>query len=71
MSKLDIEEIQPMLSYFWEEKGDIERWASFEEAKPILQEKAPEVLKAWEDYKIAIKMVTLTISNLNLEDETN
>lgn len=47
-----------MLVYFWEEKGDIERYAGFEDIKPDLQAEYPEVLKVWNDYITARLVVT-------------
>jgi len=37
-----------MLAYFWEEKGDIERWNGF--SREHLAREFPAVLKAWDDY---------------------
>ena len=41
------------LKYFWEEKGSIERYCSFNEAI----EKFPLLKKAWDDYKLSIEMI--------------
>jgi hypothetical protein len=44
-----------LLRYFWEDKGDLERYARFEALKPQIQEEYPELLNAWTDYKASIK----------------
>jgi hypothetical protein len=41
------------LVYFWEEKGDVERFTGWRDMQPMLQQKYPEILKAWSDYKAA------------------
>lgn len=46
---MDREEIASMLEYFWQEKGDIERWTGFD--RDMLASEFPAVLKAWDDYK--------------------
>lgn len=38
-----------MLAYWWEERGDLERWARFN--REHLAREFPAVLKAWDDYK--------------------
>jgi hypothetical protein len=52
------------LKYFWEEKGDIERYVYFEELKPQIQEEYPELLKAWYDYKASIKIMDAVVKSL-------
>jgi hypothetical protein len=52
-----------MLAYFWQEKGDITRWCSFDREK--VKAEFPEVLKAWDDYQTAYKIMDLVIRNLN------
>lgn len=52
------------LKYFWEEKGDIERYVHFEELKPQIQEQFPELLKAWSDYKTSIKIMDAVIKSI-------
>ena len=63
MEKLTIEQISD-LRYFWEEKGDLERYAFFEELKPQIQEQFPELLKAWYDYKASIKIMDAVVESL-------
>ena len=46
---MDREDAINMLAYFWEEKGDLERWTDFD--REHLARDFPAVLKAWDDYK--------------------
>lgn len=46
---MDRDEAASMISYFWQEKGDLERWTGFN--RDYLAREFPAVLKAWEDYK--------------------
>jgi hypothetical protein len=46
---MDREDAINMLAYFWEEKGDLERWCDFD--REHLAREFPAVLKAWDDYK--------------------
>jgi hypothetical protein len=52
------------LKYFWEEKGDLERYARFEALKPQILEQYPELLKAWYDYKASIKIMDAVVKSL-------
>lgn len=56
------------LKYFWQDKGDLERYSSFEKIKPLLEKEKPEVLKAWNDYKASIRILDCVIDNLETED---
>lgn len=51
-----------MLDYFWNQKEDLERWSSWEARKPAIQATHPEIIKAWEDYKVARRMLTAVIA---------
>lgn len=53
-----------MLQYFWEEKRDIERYCDFEKIKPLLEKEKPEVLKAWNEYKMSIKTMDAIMKSL-------
>ena len=46
---MDREQAAEMIGYFWQEKGDLERWSSYD--REYLAREFPAVLKAWEDYK--------------------
>lgn len=41
------------LVYFHEDKGDVERYYRWSDMQSELQEKYPEVLKAWHDLRTA------------------
>jgi hypothetical protein len=64
MTEEEREEQVTMLRYFWEEYSDIEIYAGFEEMRPYLQDNYPEILKAWEDYKMSERMLSTVIKNL-------
>ena len=63
MSKLTEEE-QNMILYFWKSKEDLESWCGWEEIQPKLKEVAPELIKAWEDYKMSIRMLNAVVNNI-------
>lgn len=63
MEKLTEDQIQD-LKYFWQEKGNLERFCDFEELKPQIQNEYPELLKAWYDYKASIQILNLVIESL-------
>lgn len=52
------------LKYFWEEKGDMERYCHFKEIKPLIEEHYPEILNAWDNYKISKKILNNTVNRL-------
>ena len=64
MEKLTEEQISD-LKYFWEEKGDFERYCDFEKLKPQIQKQFPELLKAWYDYKASIKIMDVVVRSLS------
>lgn len=51
-----------MLTYFWQEKGDLERWVGFDREK--LGREFPAVLKAWDDYKASEAVLSAVIRDL-------
>lgn len=53
-----------MLRYYWENKGDIERYSEFKELIPQIQEQYPELLKAWYDYKASGKIMDAVVKSL-------
>lgn len=60
-------EIVRMIGYFWKEREDLERWSSWEKNLPIIKEKYPEIIVAWENYKIAIKTLDRLVETLEHE----
>lgn len=61
----ELDEVVTYCKYFWEEKGDLERCAYFtsKRGKELLQKYRPEILKAWDDYKISITMLNAVLKN--------
>ena len=60
-----------MLQYFWTDKEDLERCMLWRDMVPALREQFPEILKAWEDYKTARRMLTAVLDGVSApwEDE--
>jgi hypothetical protein len=63
MPQLTEEQISD-IKYFWEYKGDLERYSSFEELKPLIWEQKPQIMKAWNDYKASIEILNAVIESL-------
>ena len=63
MRKLTIED-RTMLQYFWEAKGDIERYCDFEELKPEIKKELPKLWKAWKKYNKSLKGLNEVISEI-------
>lgn len=66
MTDLTQEDIET-LKYFWNEKEDIERYSDFEKIKPQLKKQFPELLKAWNNYKVSIKIMNAVIDSIKLK----
>lgn len=52
------------LKYYWEDRNDLERWAEFEGLKPQIEKEYPQLLKAWNDYKISVAIMDAVIKSL-------
>lgn len=52
------------LHYFWFQKGDLTRWVFWEEKLPDLRREYPEIVKAWEDYKAADRILDHVIKGV-------
>ncbi len=65
------EEDVNMLAYFWNEKGDLERWCHWEDRKEIMEMHCPEILKAWHEYKLSRRVLTKLINNLEPSNEAD
>jgi hypothetical protein len=50
-----------MLVYFWEEKDDVTRCVDWERMQPELQEKYPEIIKAWTDHQTSRRTLTAVL----------
>lgn len=59
---MEREEMLNMITYFWQEKGNLERWTGFDREK--IAAEFPEVLKAWDDYKTAGKVMDAVVRGL-------
>lgn len=55
MTLSEREDMLNTLRYFWTEKQDLERWIRFDRA--TLQREFPDVLKAWDDYQTAKRVM--------------
>lgn len=53
-----------LLQYAWEEWEDLERLTSFSDIKSRLALDAPEVVRAWKDYKYSKQVLTALIKQL-------
>ena len=40
-----------MIDYFWDMKGDLERWSEWEDRLPAFEKEIPELIIAWNKYK--------------------
>ena len=60
----DIRSIQ----YFWREKGDLDRWVGWDDAWPRIQERCPELAKAWTGYIGARRILHLVVNSLEEKD---
>ncbi len=52
------------LKYFWQEKGDLERSCDWEDHQAEIAERFPELVKVWNDYKMAKKLVGIVVASL-------
>ena len=52
------------LRYFWQEKGNLERYCDFEKLKPQIEKQLPLLFKAWNDYKLSIENLNMVVDNL-------
>ncbi len=57
-----------MVYYFWTERGRIDGWGDWDKLKPLFAEKHPELIKAWDDYKTARKILELVVEHLGDDD---
>lgn len=64
MEKLTKQELNDLV-YFWQNKGDLERFTNFEKLKPKIENEYPEILKAWNDYKTSIKIMNSVMDSID------
>lgn len=62
----DDDQFKTMVEYFWNEKGNVERYSSWSEER--CERVWPAFLHAWRDYKKAV-IVLNAITKVKLEDE--
>jgi hypothetical protein len=55
------EEDERMVDYFWNQKGDLDRWTEFQERRPHLP---ASLVRAWDDYKHAEAVLDAIVSKL-------
>ena len=67
MDKKKRHELISDLSYFWTEKEDLERLSGFNPA--VVRAEFPEVLKCWQDYKMARKILSSVIRSAYEEED--
>ena len=63
MANILTEEDLNTLRYFWEEKEDLECWTGFD--REALATQYPEILKAWDDYKLSRRTLTAVLRGLS------
>ena len=56
-----------MIKYFWEERGDLERWVSWLEKVPLFEKECPELIKAWRDYLMSKRILDIIVESLEEE----
>ena len=61
------DEDKSLIRYFWEEKGDITRFGSWEKVKPALRREFPEILKAWEDLNTAKRTLSRLVKKFDYD----
>jgi hypothetical protein len=63
MEKLTQDDLND-LQWSWQDKGDLERLGIFEKIKPLIEKERPEILKAWNDYKTAKKILDIVMESI-------
>ena len=56
----DIGQVQ----YFWQKRGNLDSWTEWEEKKPFFEVEYPELVRCWNDYKIAEQLLNILIEHL-------
>ena len=55
MTKEEKEKLFDDLQYFWQYKGDIERFCGYNEE--VITKEFPHIMLAWKNYKASIKLL--------------
>lgn len=58
-----------MIRYFWEEKGDLTSYCSWEEIQVDLAKRYPAIYDAWARYRSAVKTLDVLVGALGDELE--
>jgi len=58
------EDDKNMIDYFLNEKGDIERWSSWEDRKADIKAEYPELIYALNQVKIANRVLSAIVKNV-------
>ena len=53
--------------YFWEDKGDLDRMSSWDELRDDFAKEYPELIKAWDNYKTAARIMDIVVNSLKSE----
>lgn len=65
MSDKLTEDDKNMIEYFVFEKGDIERWVSWEKRKPVIERELPHLIAAIKNLEIAEKTLKAIVRDIN------
>ncbi len=55
------------IAYFWQTKGDLERWVDWEGKLPSIERETPHLAKAWRDYKASVAILDLVVQTMREE----
>ena len=58
------EEDANLIRYFWEDKQNLEDWCDWELKREMLTGESPELIKAWDDYKVAIRTLSAIVRDI-------
>ena len=50
--------------YFWEEKRDLDRWVDWEAKREYFVKELPELVKAWDDYRTAGRIMDAIVRDI-------
>jgi len=59
---MDRGDAENLIAYFWEEKGDLERWCDFD--REYMAKEFPAVLKAWDNYKANLLVLDAVVRDM-------
>ena len=51
--------------YYWQERGDLERWGQWREVAPLVREELPELWHAWLTYLNACSAITAIVNKIS------